>query len=300
MPLYIRRFKHYFPDCSVRDVGLLCSEGRGTIPLKDFEHGGVLSVQTAFFEFINEKDLEKENPKIYLCNELIKDESYCVIITTSSGFYRYNLNDIVKITGFYNKTPILEFLHRGENVASITGEKLTEWQVVNAMHSAAEKLNFPIYAFTAAIKWAKTPYYEMIVELHEKVDETALKKFLGIFEDELKILNCEYKEKRDSLRLESPVLKIVKPGSYDEYVKHKIALGSRDSQIKLPCLVQQLGFEKNFTVIHEVGLDKEIKNAEKRKKAKKIRSVKKMKHPEKKKSAGNYYQKQRNLKISKK
>lgn len=256
MPLYIRRFKHFFGNISVRDLGLLCSEGRVTIPTKDNSRGGVLSVNTSFFEFIQEKDIENKNPKVFLCDELKEGEHYIVIFTNSSGLYRYNLNDVVKVLGFYNKTPVLEFLHRGENVTSITGEKLTEWQVVNAMHECAEKLDLPVYHFTLAVKWAKTPYYELLTEMHgkfsDKCSDQILKKCIKLFDNELKRLNCEYKSKRNSERLDKPVLKLVRNGSYEKLIRHEVSKGSRDSQLKLPCLVQKLGFEKKFKIVKEI------------------------------------------------
>lgn len=252
MPLYIRRFKHYFGKTAVRDIGLLSSEGRVTIPVRDSTRSGILSVNTSFFEFIHEKDFKKKNPRYYLCNELKKGRHYYIILTNSSGLFRYSLNDVVKVTGFHNRTPLLEFLHKDEHTASITGEKLTEWQIVTCVHRCSRLLKLPVHAFTAAIKWAKVPCYELLMELHSNASSVKLRKFLRQFDKELQNLNVEYKNKRKSMRLAAPVLKIVKNGSYDKLVKHKVKKGTRDSQLKLPCLVQKLGFEKKFKIIKEV------------------------------------------------
>jgi len=277
MPLYIRRFKHFFGNVNIRDLGLLCSEGRVTIPISDNSRGGVLSVNTAFFEFIQDTDIESvergvervecvergvesdignniesRNPKVFLSDELKEDQNYSVIMTNSSGLYRYNLKDIVRVIGYHNKTPILEFLNRGEHVTSITGEKLTEWQVVNSMHKCAEKLDLHVHHFTLSVKWAKTPHYELLIEMNENVSDQKLKKCITLFDNELKKLNCEYKSKRNSMRLGKPVLKLVKQGSYEKLIKHKVKNGYRDSQLKLPCLVQKLGFEKKFQILKEM------------------------------------------------
>ena len=37
---------------------------------------------------------------------------YEIVITNSSGFYRYRLGDIVEVVGFFNQVPLIDFLFR--------------------------------------------------------------------------------------------------------------------------------------------------------------------------------------------
>ena len=52
----------YFADTPVRDIGLLASEGRFTIPLTDASPAGVLDIQSHFFEFIPENEINSTRP----------------------------------------------------------------------------------------------------------------------------------------------------------------------------------------------------------------------------------------------
>jgi hypothetical protein len=41
-----------------------------------------------------------------------KDKIYEVVITNSSGLYRYRMGDMIRVVGFHNKAPIVEFMYR--------------------------------------------------------------------------------------------------------------------------------------------------------------------------------------------
>src|SRR5947199_2407242 len=52
MGAYLRHYPKYFGSMPVRDVGLIASEGRMTIPLQDATPAGTLDITSHFFEFI--------------------------------------------------------------------------------------------------------------------------------------------------------------------------------------------------------------------------------------------------------
>src|SRR5260370_1288206 len=59
---YLRHFPKYFGATPVRDVGLIASEGRMTIPVHDNTPSGALDVTSHFFEFIPESEVDQQNP----------------------------------------------------------------------------------------------------------------------------------------------------------------------------------------------------------------------------------------------
>src|SRR5581483_12457190 len=61
---YLRHYPKYFGDMPVRDVGLIASEGRMTIPLADRTASGILDVTTHFFEFLPEEEADAPNPVV--------------------------------------------------------------------------------------------------------------------------------------------------------------------------------------------------------------------------------------------
>ena len=127
---YLRSLQTYFGDVAIRDHGLSASEGRMTIPMADHCADGVLDVSSHFFEFIPEAEYGSAEPAVLEAHELEEGKNYYILLTTSGGLYRYDIRDVVRCTGFHQATPRLEFLNKGSQISNITGEKISESQVV--------------------------------------------------------------------------------------------------------------------------------------------------------------------------
>src|SRR5207249_2845956 len=114
---------HFGPRVARRDLGLVASEGRLTIPVGDHSAAGVLAVHANFFEFVPEEAIEEATPRTLLAHELEVGRRYYVIVTGGNGLYRYDLNDIVEVQGFHRRTPKVAFVRKGRDMVNITGEK---------------------------------------------------------------------------------------------------------------------------------------------------------------------------------
>ena len=66
-------------------------------------------------------------------DELEAGQRYYVLITTASGLYRYFMNDLLEVTGFFHRTPLLRFVQKGKGVTNLTGEKLYEAQMIESV-----------------------------------------------------------------------------------------------------------------------------------------------------------------------
>src|SRR5204863_1444090 len=142
------------------DLGLLASEGRMTIPLEGGTASGVLDIWSHYFEFIPEGEIDSPQPTVLGAHELAEGKSYFIIPTTAYGLYRYHISDLVRVTGFFNRTPLIEFLSKGAHFANLTGEKLSEYHVTGAMKEAASELNLALSTYSVAPCWNdERPYY---------------------------------------------------------------------------------------------------------------------------------------------
>ena len=195
--LHLRDFPRYFGATPVRDIGLLSTEGRVSIPLEDGTPAGVLDVAGSFFEFIDAEADSCDPEAVHRCHELVMDREYRVVMTTSAGFYRYDIGDRVRLRGYLGEAPIVEFLHRGAHVSSVTGEKLTEWQVTSAFDRACHAAQMTMTEFVLAPVWDDPPYYR----LHVDRDFPSRSQFTNHMDGELSRLNVEYGSKRSSGRL---------------------------------------------------------------------------------------------------
>src|SRR5439155_1410029 len=84
--------------------------------IRDLDDGtpsGVLDVTTHYFEFLPESEAGKPNPITLTAEEVQEGKTYYILPTTSYGLYRYHISDLVRVTGFHNRTPLIEFLSKG-------------------------------------------------------------------------------------------------------------------------------------------------------------------------------------------
>jgi len=255
--LYLQQFPEYFPpDVPIRDWGYLASEVRGSVPLSDEGAGGVLAIGVNVFEFVREAEIDREDRTFLAVEELAAGERYFVFLTTASGLYRYDINDVVEVVGFYERTPVIQFVQKGHGVVSLTGEKLYEAQVVEAVQKAREAMSIEFQFIAASVQWDRQPRYIFLAEFGEKPPHDTLVKLGAAIEKHLRAINHEYKGKRESLRLGHPILKVVAPGEEDRYRRAKIEEGRRDSQFKLIRLNGDFEFQKEFKVVEEVPVSR--------------------------------------------
>jgi len=253
---YLRHFPRYYGNTPVRDVGLIASEGRMTIPMSDGTPSGVLDITTHFFEFIPEEEIDSPSPTVLAAHELQEGRTYFILPTTSYGLYRYNIYDVVRCTGFHNKTPLVEFLSKGSHIANITGEKLSEHHVAGAMTDALRELNLSLTAYSVAPCWdEEQPYYGLFIERGDLSGHDQGVKLLQALERHLHVVNIEYAAKRESLRLGPPRLALLASNTWQQWDRQRLArTGGTLEQYKHPCLIPDPKFRESVSVEEEVKL----------------------------------------------
>ncbi len=194
-----------------RDHGLSASEGRMTLPLEDEVEHGVLNVDAAFYEFIREADHGRSaDPRTLLAHELTVGERYFLVVTTSGGLVRYDLGDLVLCAGFRGEAPLLSFLSKGAHVASLTGEKLSAFQVVEAAGRALAELGVRIAEYVVAPRLEGTEArYLLHVEAQDLPRDA--ERLAARLDALLREANVEYDEKRASGRI-LPLAVLAVPG----------------------------------------------------------------------------------------
>lgn len=238
MGAYLRQYPRYFGDMQVRDVGLIASEGRMTIPFANGTPAGILDITSHYFEFIPEGEIESPQPTVLGAHELSEGATYYILPTTAYGLYRYQIHDVVRVAGFHNRTPLLEFLSKGSLFANVTGEKLSEYHVTQAMPNVLHRLDLSLSAYTVAPCWDDAlPYYGLFLERGEMPEEAAKHLAAGL-DDELKQINVEYQSKRDSQRLGALRIEWLPPGFWQNWDRERLRrTGGALEQYKRPCLL---------------------------------------------------------------
>jgi hypothetical protein len=254
MRLYLGELVRYFGNVPTRDMGCLSTEARSSISMSDEGAGGVLAIETNFYEFIPKDEIDKPDKKTLLCDGLEKGKEYFIVVTTPGGLYRYNIDDIVRVDGFFNRTPVIEFVQKGMAATSLAGEKLYESQLNEAVNIAAGKLKLFIEFFCAVAKTTTPPRYEFLTEFSGSVGRDQKMAFLRALEEELLRQNQEYLYWREAQGLGPPVLKVVKSCEFEKYRQKRLSQGALEGQFKLPELTLDQDFEKNFHIEEEICL----------------------------------------------
>lgn len=247
MQFYLQKLPEKYGQMGIRDFGYMASEGRGTIPLTNEGAGGVAAVSSHFFEFVPEEDEGSQKKRYLILDELEAGKRYFIHFTTAAGLYRYNINDLMEVVGFYKRTPVLQFVQKGMGISSITGEKLTEEQVGVALDYAIRQHSLDsVEHFIMAVKLADTPYYTGYVESSRELADSLLSASARTIDLSLQLQNIEYRDKRLSKRLAEVRLELLPPGTFKRLRQMRVMKGAPEAQVKIPFLTNNTSFSQDI------------------------------------------------------
>jgi hypothetical protein len=254
MGAYLRHYPEHFGEKPVRDIGLIASEGRFTIPVEDGTPGGILDIWHHYFEFLPEDQADREEPETVEATDLEEGQRYFILPTTAGGLYRYQIHDLVRCIGFEGKAPVLEFLNKGAHFSSLTGEKLSEFQVVSAVNAASHVLGLKLKSYLLLPTWGEPPFYSLLVEEDDLPGEDLAERLAKGAEAELIRLNVEYENKRETLRLGPIVMRRLPVGAWSEFQKRRLKKsGGTVEQYKQPLLMPDLQAIAEFAFVDGVS-----------------------------------------------
>ena len=221
----------------VAELGYLSSEFRGTIMADVERNVGAPTIHENFFEFVERDDWDRSRHVFHTIEQVEPGKEYYVIPTTGTGLYRYFMNDIVRVTGIFRGTPTIEFVQKGKGVTNITGEKVYESQVIDAVRSTEDETGL-VSAFFVMLADEDRSVYRLVVECATPTEpwHSATR---GEVERRLGESNVEYAAKRTSGRLQRLELLPVKRGTGEAYKRHCLRQGQREGQFKLIALQYQ-------------------------------------------------------------
>lgn len=236
--------KRLSPQTKVVELGYLASEFRGSTTINPSLDSGLPTFQDNFFEFVEKEKWERDSPEFLTMDQLEVGGEYHIFVTNNSGLYRYFMNDLITVTDFFEKTPLIKFVQKGKGVTNITGEKLYENQILKTMDTLEKTLQFAS-PFFLIIADQENSNYRLLLEI-DPTTETPSIEALHVFETYLFELNIEYKEKRASGRLKPFQIQYLKPGTAEAYKQHCLSQGQREGQFKFITLQYQKDLSFDF------------------------------------------------------
>jgi hypothetical protein len=248
---YLAKFDTFFPQGPpVRDLGYYATELRGSVPLSDEGDAGTIAVGTNVLEFHPAgEDRAPQGWELLRVEQLEAGQRYFVYVTNASGLYRYEMNDIVEVTGHDQRTPLIRFVQKGKGVVSFTGEKLYEVQVIAAVDQALAALRgrYHFIAAVAELVDGTSPRLVFLIEFDDGIADHQGSAMVDRVDAALGDENDEYQTKRRSLRYGAPVIRVVRSGEFDRYRRRMVETGQRgDGQFKVLRLTSDASFADEF------------------------------------------------------
>ena len=187
-----------------------------------------------FYEFIPEKEIDKENPTRLTVADIEIDKNYAIVLTNNSGLYSYVLGDTVKFISL--NPPRLVVTGRIENFLSAFGEHLIVEEVEDAVTYACNKTDSEIEEFTVAPLFPEIPNellcHQWLIEFRR--EPTNIEEFTKYIDERLRERNDDYNVHRErEISIGKPKIVSLEKGTFYNWMKSQGKLGG---QHKVPRL----------------------------------------------------------------
>lgn len=244
-----------------QELGYIATECRFGFSLDDTNES-VLFPQFHYYEFVEESELDSPHKHFLQIDELELGKRYCAYVTTYSGLFRYNMNDLVEVGGFYKNTPTVHMISKVNGIVSMTGEKLYEPQFMDAVHQAEAETGIKTKFFVGFAEVEESKYHFYFEFQDEKINQEQAETFTKVVDEKLQHINVEYESKRQSFRLHAPETHILLSNAYARFKAACLKDGFRDGQFKFNLLMQDEKRRSKFNLIQrmESGFEKLSQN----------------------------------------
>ncbi|HEX3685346.1 MAG TPA: GH3 auxin-responsive promoter family protein [Bryobacteraceae bacterium] len=225
------------PHSRIQGKGLIATEAFISFPLAGHEHAA-LAVRSHFLEFL---PVGSDRPQ--LAHQLERGAHYQVVVTTGGGLYRYQLGDLVEVTGHVRGCPLIRFIGRQASVSDWFGEKLRDAHVSHVLSETFKTLHMaPSFAMLAC-DTDSPPGYVLYIDTHhgDELIHRAAKRIDARLRE-----NFHYNYARELGQLSCLRALRVRNGA-KIYLLEAMRNGRPPGSVKLPALDRRSGWSKIFS-----------------------------------------------------
>ncbi|KAK9103824.1 hypothetical protein Sjap_021078 [Stephania japonica] len=256
MEPYLKKLRHYAGTLPLVCADYGSSEGwiGANVNPKLLPESATFAVlpDIGYFEFIplreNPEDQKPEKTAATLLyselepvglTEVKVGEEYEIILTSFAGLYRYRLGDVVKVMGFYNSTPKLQFVCRRSLILTVNIDKNTEKDLQLSVEAASKLLvneSIEVVDFTSHVDMSSEPgHYVIFWELNGEAKEDVIAECCNCLDRSF--IDAGYVGSRKSNAIGPLELRIVMKGTFQKILQHYLNHGAAFSQFKTPRFV---------------------------------------------------------------
>ncbi|CAL5339920.1 unnamed protein product [Camellia sinensis] len=250
MEPYLKKLRHYAGELPLLSADYGSSEGwiganvNPKLP-PELATFAVLP-NIGYFEFIPNVEVPKQDeikssflsiePKTVGLTEVKVGEEYEIIVTNFAGLYRYRLGDVVKVVGFHNSTPELQFICRSNLLLTINIDKNTEKDLQLSVEAAGKLLSnekLEVVDFTSHVDLSTDPgHYVIFWEVSGEAGDDLLRECCNCLDRSF--VDAGYVGSRKVKAIGALELRVLKRGTFQMILDHYVGLGAAVSQFKTP------------------------------------------------------------------
>ena len=234
-----------------QELGYIATECRFGFSLDD-SNESVLFPHFHYYEFVEESEIQSPKKHFLQIDQLELGKRYCAYVTTYSGLFRYNMNDLIEVGGYYKGTPTVHMISKVNGIVSLTGEKLYEPQFIEAVHNAEKETGIATRFFVGFADIDESKYHFYFEFQSEEITQEQANDFAMVVDKQLQAINIEYESKRSSFRLHEPEAHILLSNAYSRFKMACLKDGLRDGQFKFNLLMQDKARQEKFSVIERM------------------------------------------------
>jgi len=187
-----------------------------------------------FYEFIPMKEYGRADARVLPLWEVDTDEDYAIVITTSSGLWRYEIGDVIR---FVRKAPYkFIFVGRTTLTLNICSEKLGIRHADLAIANACRSTGCVVREYTVAPNtdtYDENSFHQWLVEFEKEPD--SIREFASVLQSCVEQADYNYRSAMEANSLKPLQVIMARSGLFYDWLESKGKLGG---QHKVPRLSQ--------------------------------------------------------------
>ena len=199
--------RKYTGSIPVSHFCYVASECHLGIPVGEYDY--VLLPESCYYEF---RPVDEYTEQTISTGQLMEGRDYELIITTFNGLYRYELGDVVTVTGFVGRAPIVRFQYRRDLILNIAGEKTDELTLDSVMMELKDRYSLAMSEYFVRVDYKELPgRYELLICCGGASDDSALS---AGFDEIMCTQSGDYRDLRNTGAIGYPVVRIFEDEEY--------------------------------------------------------------------------------------
>ncbi|RRJ62982.1 hypothetical protein EHV15_08645 [Paenibacillus oralis] len=216
------------------------TEGAYGCVYSEQDPGLTLNADLYYFEF-----RDPESGSVCPLAEVKQDVPYEMIITGSNGLYRYTTGDVVRFVSA--NPPQVKVVGRTVSMVNITGEKLNEAEIAQAVNQAAARLKLKAgpHLFFGWMDRDCFVHHCLGIEMGEALPQETMTGFMDAFAAVLKDIRIAYRNYSQTI-IKPPHYVQFRPGTFTELERQRSEQTGITGHIKVKAVVTPQFFREHI------------------------------------------------------